>query len=71
MLDYNTITKWLNKFWSDYKNLDNQARSFSPKSVDSEAVLQDTEMNPVSYTQIASGELGISTFNQSQISWSQ
>ena len=50
------------------KNLDDQARSGRPKSVDSKAVLQAIEENMVSNIQRVSGELGISessVFNKS------
>ena len=31
-LDYSTVTKWLKKFYSSSKNLDNQTRSGWPKT---------------------------------------
>ena len=46
--DHITVTRWLKKFCSGYKNLDNQARSSSPKSMDSEAMLEAIEANSVS-----------------------
>ena len=48
------------KICSDNKNLDNQTRSFRLKSMNSEAVLQAIEANPVSITWRVSGELDIS-----------
>ena len=38
-VDLNTVIRWLKKYRSGYKNLDNQARSGRPKNVDSENVL--------------------------------
>ena len=35
-VDHNTVTRWLKKFGSDYRNLNNQARSGRAKTVDSE-----------------------------------
>ena len=39
-LDHSTVTKWLKKFCSGWKNL-NQATSGRSKTVNSEAVVQD------------------------------
>ena len=55
-----TVTRWLKKFCSDCKKLDNKARSDRPKTVDSEAVLQAIETNPVCNTWSVSGEFSIS-----------
>ena len=45
-IDHYTVTRCLKKFHSGCKNLNNQARSGSPKPVDSETVLQAIEANP-------------------------
>ena len=45
-VDHSTITKWIRKFRSACKNLDDQARSGWFKSIDSEAVLQAIKINP-------------------------
>ena len=63
VVDYNTVTRLFKKFCSDYKNLDNQARSSRFKSVDFEIVLLVIEPNPASSAQRVSGELGISQFS--------
>ena len=39
-LDQTTVSKWLKKFHSGCKNLDNKASSAKPKSLNSEAALQ-------------------------------
>ena len=59
-VDHSTVTRWFKKFRSGCKNLDDQARSGRPKTVDSEAVFQAIEANPKSSTRKVSGELGIS-----------
>ena len=51
---------WLQKFWSGYRNLDNQARTGRFKTMGSEAMLQVIKANPVSSTWAVSGELSIS-----------
>ena len=38
-VDHNTINRWLKKFHSGHKNLDNQARSGRPKTMDYEPVI--------------------------------
>ena len=43
---YSTVIRWLKKFRSGCKNLNEQERSYSPKIVDSKAVLQAKEVNP-------------------------
>ena len=48
------------QFCTGWNNLDNQASSSRPKTVDSEVMLQPRETNPASNTQRVSGELGIS-----------
>ena len=57
-----TVTKLFKKMQSGSKNLDNQARSGRPKTVNSEAVLQTIEANPVCLTLRESGELYISQY---------
>ena len=59
-VDYSAVSRWLKKFHLGCKNLDEQAKSGRPKTVDSEALLQVIEANPASYTQRVSGELSIS-----------
>ena len=59
VVDHSRITRWFKKFRSGCKNLDDQARSGRSKTVDSEAVLQTIEANPVSNTRRGSDELGI------------
>ena len=44
-VDHNTITRCFKKFSSDYKNLNNQARSDRAKNMDSKAILQAIEEN--------------------------
>ena len=39
-VNHNTVTGWLKKFCSGYKNLNDQARSGRPKTVDSETTLR-------------------------------
>ena len=36
---HSTVTRWLNKLHSDYKNPENLARSGKPKTMDSEAIM--------------------------------
>ena len=52
---YGAVDHRIKKIHSGYKNLNDQARSSKPKSVDSEAVL-----HPASSSQRVSGEFGIS-----------
>ena len=47
-VEHSTVTKWFKKFCSGWKNLDNQVISDKHKTVNSEAVLQKIEANPVS-----------------------
>ena len=46
-----------------FKNLNNQAMLDGPKTMDSAAVIQAIETNPVNYTGRVSGELNISQFS--------
>ena len=57
---HSTVTKWLKKFYSSCKNIDDQASSVRFTSVNSAAVIQARETNQVSRTQRVSGELVIS-----------
>ena len=59
-VDYSIVTRWFKKFCTGGKNLDDQAKSDRPKIVDSEAILQTIEANPVSSTRRVSGELSLS-----------
>ena len=59
-VDYRTVIKWVKKFHSCCKNLENQTRSSRPKTVDSEPVLQAIEANPASSIRRISSKLGIS-----------
>ena len=52
-------SKWLKKFSSGCKNLDNQVRSRWSKSVESEGVFQAIDANLVSSIWRVSGKLGI------------
>ena len=52
-IDHSTVTIWSQKFYSNRKNVDDQARSSRSKSVDFEA-------DPVSSIRRVSGELCIS-----------
>ena len=54
-VDHSTVSEWLKKLCPCCKNLDEQARSVRPKSMDSEAVWQTIEANPGSSTQRVSG----------------
>ena len=38
IVDHSTVTRWFKKFCSEYKNLNNQARSVRPKTIDSKAM---------------------------------
>ena len=49
--DQNTVTRWLVKFHTSCKNVDDQTRSARHKTVDSEDVIQATEASLVSTTQ--------------------
>ena len=53
-VDQNRESRWFNKFCSDFKSLDDLARSSRSKTVDS------IDANMASSTQRVSGELGIS-----------
>ena len=64
------IRRWLKKFCSRCKNLNDQARSGKPKTVNSETALQAIEANRVSSIWRVSGELAISQWD-SPLSWSQ
>ena len=55
-----TATRWFKKFHSRCKNLDDQAKSGWPKTMNSEAVLQAIEANSVCSIQRVSSEIGIS-----------
>ena len=59
-IDNSTISKWLKKFCSGYRNLDDWARSCKFKSIASEAVLKAIEANLASSTWRVSVELKIS-----------
>ena len=61
-VDHCTVSRWLKKFCSGCKNLNNLARSGKPKSMDSNAMLQVIAANPQSSTQRVSGEFNISQF---------
>ena len=47
-VNHSIINRWFKKFHLDCKNLDIQARSGRPKTVDSETMLHAIEANPVS-----------------------
>ena len=55
-IDHSTVTKSFNKFYLGCKNLNDHIGL----KLDSEAVLQAIDTNPVSRTPRVSGELGIS-----------
>ena len=57
---HSMVTRWFKKFCFRCQNLDDQARSSRPKTMDSEAMLQARETNLVSSIRRVSGELGIS-----------
>ena len=61
-VDHSTVTRWLKKFHSSYKNLNNQAKLSRFKTVDSKVNLKAMEANPASSTWRVSGKLGISLF---------
>ena len=46
--DYNSVTRWIKKFCSGCKKLNNQTRLGRPKIGNSKVVLQDIVANPVS-----------------------
>ena len=58
-VDHNTVSRCFKKFCLGYKNLDDQARSGRPKTIDSKIVLQTIEANSISCTWSVSGELRI------------
>ena len=58
-VNHSTVKRWFKKFRPGYKNLDNQAKSGRPKTVDSVVVLKAMEANSTSSTWRLSGELGI------------
>ena len=58
-VDHCTVIKRFKIFRSDCKNDDNQARSGSPKTMNSKSVLQTIETKPADNTRRISGELGI------------
>ena len=47
-VDDHSVTKLFKKFHSSYKNLNNQAKSGGPYTMDSEILLQTMEANPFS-----------------------
>ena len=47
-VDHSTVTRLYEKFCLHWKNLENQVRSGKPKTVDSEAVLQEIGVNRTS-----------------------
>ena len=59
-IDY---SRWLKKFRTGCKNLDDQVRSGMPKIVDSEVLPKTTEANRASSSWRVSGELGILQFS--------
>ena len=63
-VNHSTITRLFKTFHLGCKNLDNQARSGSPKTktVESEAMLQAIEANSTSSSRRESGKLSISQF---------
>ena len=58
-VDHRIVTRWFKKFYLVCKNFNNLARSGSPKSKDSLAVLLTIKANLVSSILRVSGELGI------------
>ena len=56
-VDHGTVTRWMKKFCSGCKNLDNQASSGKPKIMDCEVALQAIEVNPMSNTLKVSDKL--------------
>ena len=59
-IDYSTVTKWFKKFCLGCKNLDDQAKSGKPKTVNFKAMLKAIKAKLASNTQKVSGELSIS-----------
>ena len=45
VVEYSTVNRWFKKFLLSCKNLDDQARSFKSKTVDSKAALKAIEAN--------------------------
>ena len=62
-VDGSTVTKWFKKFCLGYKNLIDHARSYSPKTMDSEVMLRARKANLESSTQKISGRVTISQSN--------
>ena len=62
-VDHSAIIRWFKKSCSGYKMLNNQERLGRPKTIDSEAMLQDKEANLANSNQRVSGELEISQSN--------
>ena len=58
-VDRNTITRWFKKFCLACKNLNDQAKSGRPKTIDSGAFLQVIEVNLASRTQKVESKVGI------------
>ena len=58
-VDHRTVSTWFQKFHSGYKKLNNQAKSSMTITVDSVFMLQVTETNSASSTQIVLIELSI------------
>ena len=57
---HGAVTRWLEKFCLGCQNLDDQARSDNPNTMESEAGLKTIEVNPASSARRVSGEFGIS-----------
>ena len=49
-IDHSTVTRKFKNICSGYKTLDDQAKSGRPKTVESKAMLQAIEANPMSCT---------------------
>ena len=49
-VDNSTVVRWLEKFGKNGNNLNDQAKSGKPKTMDSKAVHQTIEANPASRT---------------------
>ena len=62
-VDHGTVTRWVKKFCSSRKNLNEQARSDRPKTIESDAVFHAIQANLVSSTRRVSGVFGISKSN--------
>ena len=60
MVHYNRVTRWFKKFCLGCKNLNDQARSERPKTMESEVVLQAIKPNLVISIQRVSSKLNIS-----------